>query len=49
MENTPELKALIQKNAHLFWYSKVSEKENLPLPVVPEFFIIPMIPVISSK
>ena len=39
MENSPELKALIRKNAHLFWYSKNSEKENLPLPVVLEFFI----------
>lgn len=39
MENSPELKALIQKNAHLFWYSKTAEKENLPLPVVLEFFI----------
>ena len=39
MENSAELKALIRKNAHLFWYSKDSEKENLPLPVVLEFFI----------
>ena len=39
MENSPELKTLIRKNAHLFWYSKDSEKENLPLPVVLEFFI----------
>jgi hypothetical protein len=39
MENSPALKALIRKNAHLFWYSKDSEKENLPLPVVLEFFI----------
>ena len=39
MENSPELKSLIRKNAHLFWYSKDSEKENLPLPVVLEFFI----------
>ena len=39
MENSPELKALIRKNAHLFWYSKDSEKENLPLPVVLEFFV----------
>ena len=39
MENSPELKALIVKNAHLFWYTKGSEKENLPLPVVLEFFI----------
>ena len=39
MENSPELKALIRKNAHLFWYSKDSKKENLPLPVVLEFFI----------
>ena len=39
MQNSPELKALIRKNAHLFWYSKNSEKENLPLPVVLEFFI----------
>ena len=39
MQNSPELKALIRKNAHLFWYSKDSEKENLPLPVVVEFFL----------
>jgi hypothetical protein len=39
MENSPELKALIRKNAHLFWYTKDSEKEALPLPVVLEFFI----------
>jgi len=39
MENTPELKALIRKNAHFFWYTKDTEKENLPLPVVLEFFI----------
>jgi hypothetical protein len=39
MENSAELKALIRKNAHLFWYSKDSEKENLPLPVVVEFFL----------
>lgn len=39
MENSPELKALIRKNAHLFWYIKDSEKENLALPVVLEFFI----------
>jgi hypothetical protein len=34
MENSPELKALIRKYAHLFWYTKDSEKEQLPLPVV---------------
>ena len=39
MENSPELKALIRNNAHLFWYTKDSEKENLPLPVVLEFFL----------
>ncbi len=39
MENSPELKALIRKNAHLFWYIKDSEKENLALPVVVEFFL----------
>ena len=39
MENSPELKALIRKNAHLFWYIKDSEKENLSLPVVVEFFL----------
>jgi hypothetical protein len=39
MENSPELKALIRKNANLFWYTKDSEKENLPLPVVVEFFL----------
>lgn len=39
MENSIELKNLIQKNAHLFWYSKASEKENIPLAVVLEFFL----------
>ena len=39
MENSPELKALIRKNAALFWYTKDSEKENLPLAVVLEFFL----------
>ena len=39
MENSPQLKALIRNNAHLFWYTKDSEKENLPLPVVLEFFL----------
>ena len=39
MENSAELKALIRKNAHLFWYIKDSEKENLSLSVVLEFFI----------
>jgi hypothetical protein len=39
MKNSDALKALIRKNAHLFWYIKDSEKENLPLPVVLEFFI----------
>jgi len=39
MENSPELKALIRKNAHLFWYIKDAEKDNLPLPVVLEFFL----------
>lgn len=39
MENSADLKALIRKNAHLFWYIKDSEKEKLPLPVVLEFFI----------
>lgn len=39
MENSAELKALIRRNAHLFWYTKDSEKENLPLSVVLEFFI----------
>ena len=39
MENSLELKALIRKNAHLFWYTKDSEKESLPLGVVLEFFI----------
>jgi hypothetical protein len=37
--NSPELKALIRKNASLFWYTKDSEKENLPLEVVLEFFL----------
>ena len=39
MENSPALKALIRKNAHLFWYTKDSEKENLPLPTIVEFFL----------
>jgi hypothetical protein len=39
MENSPALKALIRKNAALFWYTKDTEKENLPLPVVLEFFL----------
>jgi hypothetical protein len=39
MENSPPLKALIRKNAYLFWYTKDSEKENLPIEVVLEFFI----------
>ncbi len=39
MENSPELKVLIRKNAHLFWHIKDSVKENLPLPVVLEFFL----------
>jgi hypothetical protein len=39
MENSAALKQLIRKNAYLFWYIKDSEKENLPLPVVLEFFL----------
>lgn len=39
MENSPELKSLIRKNAHLFWYIKDEAKENLSLPVVVEFFL----------
>jgi hypothetical protein len=39
MENSVALKQLIRKNAYLFWYTKDSEKENLPLPVVLEFFL----------
>ncbi len=39
MENSAALKQLIRKNAHLFWYIKDSEKENLPLAVVLEFFL----------
>jgi hypothetical protein len=39
MENSAELKQLIRKNAHLFWYIKDSEKENLPLAVLLEFFL----------
>ncbi len=39
MDNCPELKVLIRKNAALFWYTKDSEKENLPIEVVLEFFI----------
>jgi hypothetical protein len=39
MQNSDELKALIRKNAALFWYTKDSEKENLQLPIVIEFFL----------
>ncbi len=39
MENSVELKALIRKNAHLFWHIKDSAKEHLPLQVVLEFFL----------
>ena len=39
MQSSPEHKALIRKNVQLFWYTKDSEKENLPLPIVLEFFI----------
>lgn len=39
MAHSKELTDLIKKNAHLFWYSKESEKEHLPLPVVVEFFL----------
>lgn len=39
MENSEELKALIRKNADLFWYIKDEEKENLEFGVVLEFFL----------
>jgi hypothetical protein len=39
MENSPELKALIRKNASLFWYIADDQKEDLPLEVVVEFFL----------
>ena len=39
MENSQELKALIRKNATLFWYLEDSKKENLPLEIVVEFFL----------
>lgn len=39
MENSPELKALIRKNAQLFWYIKEDKKEEMSLPVVVEFFL----------
>lgn len=39
MQNSAKLKALIRKNAHLFWYTKDSQKEDLPLTVVLEFFL----------
>lgn len=39
MSNSPELKALIRKNADLFWYIKEEDKENLDLSVVLEFFL----------
>jgi len=28
-ENTPEIKALIRENSHLFWYTPEKEKENI--------------------
>ena len=39
MGHSKELTDLIKKNAQLFWYSKESEKEHLPLSVVVEFFL----------
>ena len=39
MEHSQELTDLIKKNAHLFWYSKESEKANLPVGMLLEFFI----------
>ncbi len=39
VENSPELKALIRKNADLFWYIADDKKEDLPLEVVVEFFL----------
>ncbi len=39
MKHSKELTELIKKNAHLFWYSKESEKANLPIGMVLEFFI----------
>lgn len=39
MENSPELKTLIRKNADLFWYIADDKKEDLPLEIVVEFFL----------
>jgi hypothetical protein len=39
VQNPQELKDLIRKNAALFWYIKDEDKENLPLPIVVEFFL----------
>jgi hypothetical protein len=39
MPNSPELRALIRKNASLFWYTKDDQKEDLELPIVVEFFL----------
>jgi hypothetical protein len=39
MPNSPELRALIRKNASLFWYTKDNQKEDLELPIVVEFFL----------
>jgi hypothetical protein len=39
MPNSPELRALIRKNASLFWYTKDDQKEDLELPIVVDFFL----------
>jgi hypothetical protein len=39
MQNSNELKALIRKNAALFWYLDDSKKEDLPLEIIVEFFL----------
>ena len=37
--NTPEVKAFIRKNSHLFWYIPEDKKEEISLNVLVEFIL----------
>ncbi len=37
--NKPEIKSFIRENAHLFWYFKDDEKENISPEVLVEFIL----------
>lgn len=39
MERTPEIKAFIRKNAHLFWYIPDDKKEDISDEVLVEFIL----------